>query len=357
MDDRVNEVPLLETAEPALSERTTLKLEEQGVTRLPPRPFHVIKRRRISLSTFVSILLAFAVGLSSGYFVWGRQTTRTGTDPTPGTTPTGEHAHPVTIDVAALSRQVNPPEGYALPVKPGDLGPRLLAAGAIDYKRFVQVYQDAGQPLNDEQIAILTKGSDRPIVINQSNAYFLLNFFWALGLTNQNTILTTGPMMKDGKESVGNFASTGGWTVGVKSPVELYASTPLISLTAEQQKRLDEVAQNVFRPCCNNPTHFPDCNHGMAMLGLLELMAAQNATVDDMFKAAKYVNAFWYPQQSLELAIAFKAGRTLDFDQVDARELTSAKFSSGSGFQAVHQWLANNGLLQQGPGGGNNCGV
>ena len=199
----------------------------------------------------------------------------------------------MTIDVAALNRQVNPPEGYALPVKPGDLGPRLLAIGAIDYKTFVKVYPDAGQPLTAEQIAILTKGSNQPITIRPDNAYFLLNFFWALGLTNQNTILTSGLMMKEGKGNIGNFASTGGWTIGTKSPVELYASTPLITLTDEQQRRLEEVAQNVFRPCCNNPTHFPDCNHGMAMLGLLELMAAQNASVDDMFKAAKYVNAFW----------------------------------------------------------------
>ncbi len=326
------------------------------------RLLNALKHQRVSLSTFLSILVAFALGLSSGYVAWGRETMKeeSGPAPTQGVfqpKPTGEHARPDPIDVAALSSQVNPPEGYALPVKLGNLGPQLIAAGAIDYKSFVQAYQDAGQPLNDEQITILTKGSDRPIAIKQDNAYFLLNFFWAVGLTNQNTILTKGPMMADGKDSVGNYASTGGWTVGAKLPVELYASTPLISLTAEQQKRLEEVAHNVFRPCCNNPTDFPDCNHGMAMLGLLELMASQNATGDEMFKAAKYVNAYWYPQQSMELAVAFKAERGVDFAAIDARELTSAKFSSSSGFKAVHQWLANNGLLQKGLGGGNNCGV
>jgi hypothetical protein len=241
-------------------------------------------------------------------------------------------------------------------VKLGDLGSQLVAAGAINYQNFARVYADAGQPLTDEQIAILTKGSSQPIVIKPDNAYFLLNFFWAVGLTNQNTILTKGPMMQGGQENLGNFASTGGWTIGSKSPIELYASTALFTLSAEQQRRLEEVAQNVFRPCCNNPTHFPDCNHGMAMLGLLELMAAQNATVDDMFTAAKYVNAFWYPQQSLEQAVAFKAAKGLDYNQVNARELTSAKFSSGTGFKGVHQWLATT-VAQQGSGGGNNCGV
>ncbi len=95
----------------------------------------------------------------------------------------------------------------------------------------------------------------------------------------------------------------------------------------------------------------------MAMLGLLELMAAQDATIDEMFTTAKQVNAFWYPQQSLELTIAFKATKGTDFAAIDARQLTSAQFSSGSGFQAVHQWLSKNGFLRQGPGGGNNCGV
>jgi hypothetical protein len=259
--------------------------------------------------------------------------------------------------MAAIAQQVNPPEGYILPVRLGDLGSQLVAAGAIDYQRFVKVYADAGQPLTDEQMAILKTASNQPIAIKPDNAYFLLNFFWAVGLTNQNAILTKGAMMKGGKDQIGNFASTGGWTIGAKSPIELFASAPLMILTAEQQKRLEEVAQNVFRPCCNNPTDFPDCNHGMAMLGLLELMAAQDATVDEMFQAAKYVNAFWYPQQSLEQAVAFKAAQGLDYNQVDARELTSAKFSSGTGFKGVHQWLADNGLLQQGPGGGNNCGV
>jgi len=233
----------------------------------------------------------------------------------------------------------------------------MLVAGAIDLNKLIQVYVQAGKPLTDEQMAILTKGSNSKIVINQDNAYFLLNFFWALGLTNQNPVLTEGPMMAEGKDKVGNFASTAGWTIGGKSPVELYASTMIMSLDDEQQARLMEVAPAVYRPCCNNPTHFPDCNHGMAMLGLLELMASQNASTDKMFNAAKYVNAFWYPQQMLEVATVFQVTQNVDFAQADARQVVSNKYSSGSGFQAVHQWLATNGLLEQAPSSGGSCGV
>ena len=108
----------------------------------------------------------------------------------------------------------------------------------------------------------------------------------------------------------------------------------------------------VFRPCCDNPTHFPDCNHGMAMLGLLELMASQGASVEVMFNAAKYANAYWYPRQTIELAAFFKVKQKADFAQIDARQLVSQPYSSLSGFQNVHQWLSTNGVLPQAPGGG-----
>lgn len=253
--------------------------------------------------------------------------------------------------------EVNPPDGYTVPAVLGDAGPQLLAVGAIDMLQFPYVYQKAGSPLTEEQIAILNKESSSPIVINQKNAYFLLNFFWAFGLTNKNPMLTEGAMMAGGIDRVDKFASTGGWTVGSKPPMELYASTVIVALTEEQQARLVKVASLVYRPCCNNATHFPDCNHGMAMLGLLELMASQNASEDEMFNTAKYANAYWYPQQTLEIATYFRANKNTDFAQADARQVVSQQISSSSGFQGVHSWLVSNGLLQQAPNSGGNCGV
>ncbi len=261
-----------------------------------------------------------------------------------------------TSELVHMARQVNPPDGYAIKAHFGDVGPKLLASGAINYAAFLEVYERAGAPLTETQLAILAEGSDDPIAIHKENAYFLLNFFWALGITNQNSILTVGPMVTNSQGQVENFASTGGWSIAEKPIRELYASTEIVSLTADQQEHLEHVTQNVFRPCCNNSTHFPDCNHGMAMLGLLQLMASQEATEDEMFEAAKYFNAFWYPGQTMELATFFKAAMDLDFSEVDARQVVSKNISSGSGYQEVRQWLASNGLLQQNPSGGS-CGV
>lgn len=237
------------------------------------------------------------------------------------------------------------------------MGPQLLAAGGIDFDAFATLYQQAGRPLNEQQIAILKTGSSEQIVINRDNAQFLLNFFWALGLTNQNPVLTEGPMMDNAQGQIGNYASTGGWTLGTKTATELFASTQIVSLTAEQQTRLVEVASSVFRPCCDNPTHFPDCNHGMAMLGLLELMASQNASLNEMFETTKYVNAFWFPQQMLETAIYFNTTQNVNFADADARLVVGQSAFSGSGFRSVHQWLTDNGLLEQAPSGGGSCGV
>lgn len=325
-----------------------------GIGETMPEVEPSIKRRSLSslkasLQKFWAVLalVTYIVGLGSGYVLWGRQAPADASKPDQA-----NHA-----DMQAMAAQINPQGGYELPATFGDIGPRLLAAGAIDLDAFVKIYQEIGRPLTKEQLAILTDGSNAPVVIDQKNQHFLLNLFWALGLANQNRVLTEGPMMRNGKDGVVNFASTGGWTIAAKPVKDLYAGTAIITLTEEQQKRLEEVAQGVYRPCCDNPTHFPDCNHGMAMLGLLELLASQGASTDEMYKTAKYVNASWFPQQTLEVAVALKVMKNKDFDRQDGRQVVGRLMSSSSGFQSIHQWLVQNGQLVPAPKGGGSCGV
>ena len=298
-------------------------------------------------------IIAFLLGLGGGFILGNSDLAARYGNEAEASVPAPQDAS----ITAQLIEQINPPEGYPLEVKFGDIGPQLLAAGAVDYNAFVEVYERSGQPLGEDQLAILTQGSDADVVFDRENAYFLLNYFWALELANENPILTDGPMVEYSEGQVERFASTGGWTIATKPITEVYASAQILPLSPAQQKRLDEVAKGVYRPCCNNPTHFPDCNHGMAMLGMLELLASQDASAEEMFTAAKYANAFWYPQQTLELATFYKSTQGLDFSQVDSREIVGPNFSSGSGFQAVHQWLTENGVLEGSSGGGNSCGV
>jgi hypothetical protein len=137
--------------------------------------------------------------------------------------------------------------------------------------------------------------------------------------------------------------------------MELYASLDLIPLSPQQQKLVEEVAGSVYRPCCDNPTSFPDCNHGMAMLGVLELIASQGASLDEMFQAAKYINAYWFPQQTLETAIYFEHDENTSFADADPSLVVSKEFSSASGAGRVHAKLQAEGLLPQAPDQGGSC--
>ena len=254
-----------------------------------------------TIAALVIALLALGSGLSVGYLLWGdaihvggvmpvvqakpldpiaAQSSPAGSpvEAVPGARPTQGPALPPAQYVAHL------PESYTLPVSYGNLGPELVEAGAIDLPAFLAIYTDGGKPLPAEEQAILTQGSDAPIVIDRTNAHFLLNFFWAVGLANRNAILFAGSIQDKGADTVDQYASTGGWTLASKPIMEIFASLPLIKLNADQQERLQTVAEAVYRPCCGNSTAFPDCNHGMAMLGILELMAAGDASEDQCLR-------------------------------------------------------------------------
>lgn len=233
----------------------------------------------------------------------------------------------------------------------------MINAGAFAYDAFVQVYDRAGQPLSEEQRAILQSGSDKLITIDHIDSYFLLNFFWALGLVNSNPILVSGALVANGGGQIDGYASTGGWELAVKPIHQLFSSASLVTLNVPQQSRLEEAVGAIYRPCCNNPTSFPDCNHGMAMLGLLEVMAAQSATVDEMLEAAKQVNTFWFPSQSQELALYYQSKNNLEFAAIPAREAVGSERFSGNGFAQVHEWLASNGKLNAPNQNGSSCGV
>ncbi len=264
-------------------------------------------------------------------------------------------------NVEKLYDQVNPKEGFELNVKYGNIGYQMVKDGAIDFDKFKGVYDRAGSSLTEEQLQIFTEGGlDKKIVIDRDNSYFLLNLFWAFGLANENPILTEGEIVKYGKGKVGNFASTGGWTIAKKPLAEFMAKSKLASLTEEQQARLQKVAENVYRPCCGNSTAFPDCNHGMALLGVLELLASQDASEDEMFEAAKYFSAFWFPAQALDVATFFMINEGTDFAQLDGRTFVSRDYFSGQGWSRVKGWLQKNASgAQQAPtgGGGGGCGV
>lgn len=260
------------------------------------------------------------------------------------------------IDIETLYSQVVPPEGVILPGTWQNIGPGLVASGAIDLEKFSTLYERYGTPLNEDQMDFFTTGSNETIHITLENAHFILNTLWALGLVNKNNILSSGRIGQYAEEGkAGNLASTGGWNLGTKPGGELLNSAEIIRLTPEQEAIMETVAANSYRPCCNNPTSFPDCNHGAAALGLAELLAYQGATEEQVAAAVKAANSIWFSKQYLELAVYFKVTEGKEWKDVDPEIVISREYSSGSGWGNTHEKLKEMGALPEIESGGGSC--
>lgn len=234
------------------------------------------------------------------------------------------------IDLVKLQEKVFPVSGYTFQVRWGDLGKKMIEDGVIDEKKLAQAL--VGKDELPPQFKKYLDGSNQKIELNQGNAQFWVDVLWGLGLANKNDILEKGPMMENGDAS--NFASTGGWTIGVKKPMDIYSKHSYINLSAQQQIMVEEIANGVYRPCCGNSTAFPDCNHGMAALGLIELMVSQGFSKEEIYETVLAFNSYWFPGTYLDISYHFaKNGR--DYSKVPAEEILSKTFSSGMGYQAV----------------------
>lgn len=245
-----------------------------------------------------------------------------------------------------LENTVLPISGIEIPAKWGDLGSQLINAGVIDQDKFEAIYSERGG-LTGEEKQILYGKDNGNIKIAPGNAGFWLNVFWALGLGNKNKILEEGPMITYGGASspaealakAGNFASTGGWTISKSNALEHYSKHQFIVLTLERQKLVEEVSKNIYRPCCGNSTYFPDCNHGMAMLGLLEFMASQNISEKEMYRIALQINSYWFPDTYLTIA-EFLKSKGVAWEKADPKEILGYDFSSAAGYQNILSQVA-----------------
>ncbi|MDE1988822.1 MAG: hypothetical protein KGJ58_02600 [Patescibacteria group bacterium] len=248
------------------------------------------------------------------------------------------------------SQKIIPSEGVVLPVKWRDLGVQMISAGVIDKTKFEEIYAKRGG-LNDEEKKLIEGIDNGNLKITRENSGLLLNLLWALGLGNKNAILENGPMTDKRYGGADKFASTGGWTLAQGGAMNHYSKHHFVVLTFEQQALVEKVSKNIYRPCCGNSTYFPDCNHGMAMLGLLELMASQSVSEDEMYKVALAVNSYWFPDTYITIAKYLKS-QGKDWSNANPKEILGFDYSSGAGFQRVRSKVENSGAR-----GGSSCGV
>ncbi len=227
------------------------------------------------------------------------------------------------FDEAAAS--VLPTTGFQSRIALQDSVLKLVAEGVIDPERFASVYESRGG-LPVELRYTLIWPSLLPIHLTAENAGYYVNLLWPLGLANYMSTNQTSPVNGD---SLFNLASTGGWTLGKEENGGAYFNrSRIVELTPEQEALVTRVAKNTYRPCCNNSTFFQDCNHGSALLGLLELGASQGLTEDELYQEALAFNAFWFPQVYMQTALYFKVVEDIDWADVDPRTVMSARYSA-----------------------------
>lgn len=252
------------------------------------------------------------------------------------------------IDLTKLQDRVLPPSKiYRFKITWGDLGKRMIEDGVIDEEKLTKAVVNKDK-LPDTMGKYLD-GSDQKMELSSANAHFWLDVLWGLGLANKNPLLDSGDMQKYGDPA--NFASTGEYTLGVSSAMDYYSKFSYLPLTIEQQKIVEEVARNIYRPCCGNSTAFPDCNHGMAMLGLIELMVSQNISKQEIYNTALVFNTLWFPETYLDIAYHFeKAGR--DYQRIPAQEILAKTFSSAQGYAVIRKEVGQLAWPTLGDGGG-----
>jgi hypothetical protein len=249
-----------------------------------------------------------------------------------------------------LVQQVAPISGTTIAVNWGDMGQQLIESGAIDLDKFQARYSG----LSEEQQAILLGDELTEITFNHDNIQFWTNVLWALGLVQESKVLAEGPIkQREDTYPIGGYASTGGWTLGSQSAEELYSSARLIDLSPEQDDLVYRVAENVYRPCCGNHTAFPDCNHGMAVLGLLELMASQGATEDELYQAALTFNVYAFSDSYIRVA-AYFAKQDIPWSEVSPQIVLGPDYSSSLGAQRVASVV---GPIEGTPNQGGSCGA
>ena len=254
------------------------------------------------------------------------------------------------VDSGQITKSVLP-EKYNLGISFGETIKKLVDAGAIDKQKFLDLYKERGG-LQEEFAKLLDGASDDQITVTADNSGIILNLLWPLGIANKTKLLADGPMSKD----AANYASTGGWTLGREDGGKLFNRFPIFSLTVKEEALVTEIAQGIYRPCCGNSTYFPDCNHGAAMLGFIELAVVQGMPKDEIYKKALVLNSYWFPQTYVELATYFKSEKNIDWNKIDPKEVLGGNYSSGQGYLTVNKELQAKGLIPKVEGGGG-CGV
>jgi len=214
-------------------------------------------------------------------------------------------------------------------------------------------YQLLAGSLSVEERKIFESSGNEKIIITPQNNQLYLNLLWGLGLAQENIYLEELKNLEN-QGRLGQLASTGGWNIAQGDATLHFIRHNILNLSLEQQRRVANIAATIYRPCCGNSARFADCNHGMAMLGVVSLAVSQGLSDEEIYRTALGFNSLWFPSQYDQMAQYFKIFEKKETNQVNPKTALSAKFSSGQGFSqnvAKPLVLLNNPSGASGSGG------
>lgn len=252
--------------------------------------------------------------------------------------------------------QAVPPGGVHMPFGFGDTIQRLVLAGAIDPGKFRARSGKTGKPVGwvDDLLAAPAR---RPIFFSTETAPFLVDLLWPIGLANKVPFNDASPL---NDRNLPSYASTGGWTLGrAKNGAAYFNTVRALALSNEQQGLALEIAKTTFRPCCDNATYFQDCNHGSALLGLIELAAYHGFSAREIYRSALVANSYWFPMQYIQAALYFLIFESRSWSEIQPELILGRRYSTLSGWASniVVPLRAANLLPPSAPSGTARCGI
>lgn len=228
---------------------------------------------------------------------------------------------------AEVYQEIMPEKGVDTGLIFGDAIPRLIAAGALDPDKL----RALGDGLPPWVERLFAAPSETPIVFTRERAPYLVNLLWPIGLSNRAAFDRRSPI---DNLRLPSYAGTGGWTLGRAANGYVYFdAVEAVAMTPRQAALALDVASNSFRPCCDNSTFFQDCNHGSALLGLIELAASQGAAAERIYGIALTANAYWFPREYAKTALYCRYFEGLPWTAVPARLILGAAYSSLDGWR------------------------
>lgn len=259
--------------------------------------------------------------------------------------------------VARARMAVLPREGRSTGIVFDTAVSRLIEGGAIAPDKIRALYQARNTDI-PAWVGELLDGEpgSSEIVFTSDTVPHLLTLLWPMGLATRAAFNDSSPIAG---AHVNEFASTGGWPLGQEDTGGVYFnSVDTVALDGMANDLVLGLAERIHRPCCDNSTFFQDCNHGSALLGLLELGAAQGLDEKRLANAALAASAFWFPDQMTEVALHREIIEESSFAGTPALDLIGPeRFSMSGWLHNIHRPLAQSGMLPSTGSGQAGCGA